>query len=192
MLVNTARNNKELEQILKPALRIAVEYLMQKISEENQYAIMHEVYYGEVSSEEGWYERTGEFAKAWEYQVHSTGNLSNTVEGRFYYAPNVMHYNPSKGQHGTPTGSTAPGIPNIDLSKSSKKYDPDARPYLAEIIYEGLAGHIFGEGYWTKKRNAWEVLEKRLGKTQLKKLFKEALDYAGLKVKSYSSSWRQI
>ena len=169
MVINQAKNNKELEQILKPALKVAVEYLLDKISEENQYAIMHEVYYGAVSAEPGWYERTGEFAKAWETQVHTGSNLENTVEGRFYYSPYLMKYNSAKRQHGSPP----------------EYYEQDVRPYLAEIIYEGLSGSLFGEGCWTKKRDAWAGLEKRLGKMKLRTWMKEGLEKAGLKVRTH-------
>lgn len=173
MTINQARNNRDLEQMLKPAIKLAVEYLLSKISDENQYAIMHEIYYGEVSAEEGWYERTGEFARAWETQVHTGNHLSNTVEGRFYYSPYLMHYDSLKAQHGSPP----------------KYYEQDVRPYLAEIIYQGLSGHLFGQGYWTQKRDAWAVLEKRIGAAQLKKWMKEGFEYAGLNVKSHGMAW---
>lgn len=181
MRINQALNDDELKQVLKPALKTAVEYLLNHISEENQYAIMHEVYYGAVG-EEGWYNRTGEFANAWEKQVHTGRNLNHTVEGRFYYSPNLMKYNPSQGQHGTPTGAPESEIPNLG-------YQQDIRPYLAEIIYQGLSGRVFGDGYWTKKRDAWSLLEKRLGKNVLKKIFKEGLESAGLQIKSYGTPW---
>lgn len=182
MAINQAKNDKEIIQMFKPAIKVAVEYLLDKISEENQYAIMHEIYYGEVSAEEGWYDRTGQFAKAWETQVHTTGNLNKTVEGRFYYSPNLMKYNPAKGQHGSPMGQTEPGVPTV-----KKGYD--VRQSLAEIIYQGLSGEVFGDGYWTKKRDAWAVLEKRIGQAKLKQWMKEGFAKAGINVKSHGTPW---
>lgn len=170
MAINQARSNKDLEQMLKPAIKLAVEYLVQKIWNENRELIRTMIYEDYLPMQ---YERTGEFREAWETQVHTGNHLSNTVEGRFYYSPYLMHYDSLKAQHGSPP----------------KYYEQDVRPYLAEILYQGLAGHLFGEGRWTVSRNVWKSLEKRLGASKLKKWMKEGFAFAGLNVKSHGMAW---
>ena len=57
---------------------------------------------------------------------------------------------------------------------------------LAEIVYEGLAGPIFGQGPWTQKRDAWHALLKKVGSRQMKSWFTEGLKKAGLSFKSHT------
>ena len=94
----------------------------------------------------------------------------------------MLESNESKGQH------------------SSIAYNTWGDPmttYLAEIIYQGLAGDFTGEykyasqnprfagEAWTKKRDAWKQLQDRLGRTLLKKWMKEGFNKAGLNVQSH-------
>ena len=59
---------------------------------------------------------------------------------------------------------------------------------LAEIVYEGLAGPIFGRGPWTKRRDAWSALLNKVGSRQMKTWFTEGLRKAGLDFRSHTFS----
>lgn len=63
-------------------------------------------------------------------------------------------------------------------------------PYLADIVYNGLAGHIFGEGPWTKKRDAWAALEKAVGANKIRQWMKEGMSAAGLNFTSHGGAIR--
>ncbi len=165
---NQIKNNAELNAILMPVLKNVVDYVVQKIWNENRElvrTIVYEAYYPEQ------YERTGEFKEAWDTQVKSTGNY---VEGKFEYDPRLLTVD---GEH---HGSIIDGQPMTT--------------YLAEVIYEGLSGAIYQSGHarnsarfkdqaWTKKRNVWKALLKRLQKENFKRIFEEGLRQQGVNYK---------
>lgn len=183
----TPRNEAELRQILigdtnkpfgygivsklSPPLVVALDYVLQKISERNEELIM-KIIYNNYTPEV--YERTYEFKEAWDYSLSSGGNQ---VLGTFGYsetsiaAGNIMHYNPSLGQHGTPDS----------FGEKVMQAWGDAREYLAEIIYQGKSSHVFGRGAWTRKRDVWSPLIKTVSSNRLYTWFSEGLTYAGLK-----------
>lgn len=135
--------------------------------------------YGVAVPEE--YHRTFEFLHAWNYDVHTyqTGsiyrqNLSDTssmystdvdIEGQYYYDPNMI---------GTMNQYTGQHVSIIDGS--------DIREALADIIFLGEAGHIFGTGYWTQKRNAMKELFSHVTVSKLKKWFTEGCQRAGINI----------
>lgn len=145
-----ARNDSQLRAMLEPALQKAVEYVTEKIWEDNQ-EIVERVVYSAGSPE--MYSRTYTFKEAWEHKAGGGGAIS----AEFMYAPEKLSYHPSVLDSGI-----------------------DIREGLADIIYEGLAGHIFGTGFWTSKRNAFEALQKELGKNKIRKYFEEGMSAAGL------------
>lgn len=166
------RNEVELQSIFIPKLKDAVDYVVQKIWNENRslieqlvYEAQGQGYYNSASaytvnpSIDKEYKRTGEFKEAWDTNVKTMGKY---VEGEFKYDPRKMTVNPALGQHAS--------VVTGDSSTA----------YLADIIYQGLAGYIFGKGYWTKKRNAWSALDKWLTNTQFRKIFEEGMTYAGI------------
>ena len=82
-------------------------------------------------------------------------------------------------------GSTDPDSPNYaqHIGVAGKYRGKDSRAYLADIIYNGIQnGSAFGYGAWSKKRDAWTELVKRVGKRNMKQWFKEGLQKAGLEV----------
>ena len=178
-----ARNDAQLKAMLLPKIKIAVDYLVQKIWKENQ-EIVKQVVYEAYSPKE--YERSGQFKQAWETDVKTAGSV---VEGQFKYDPRLLDVVPEKGQH------------------SSIAYNTEGDPmttYLAEIIYQGLAGDFTGEykyasqnprfagEAWTKKRDAWKQLQDRLDRTLLKKWMMEGFNKAGLSVQSHNKTWGKI
>ena len=175
-----SRNNLQTSQMLIPNIKIAVDYLVKKILEENKVIVTQIVYeaYNPVK-----YQRTNEFKEAWDTKVSTAGNL---VEGEFKYDPRLLTVYPDTGQH------------------SSIAYNTLGDPmttYLADIVYQGLAGDFTGDykyakqnpkfknQEWTKKRDAWNQLEKALGSRLLKQWMKEGFALAGLNVKAHGKAW---
>ena len=149
-------NEAQLVSIFVPKLKEAVNYVVQKIWNENRELVRLIVY---ESYQPSMYERTGEFKEAWDTSVKRVGNY---IEGEFKYDPRIMEVNPFLGQH----ASVITGEPSTT--------------YLADIIYQGLSGHIFGTGYWTQKRDAWSALDKWLSNTTFRKIFEEGMTKAGI------------
>lgn len=98
------------------------------------------------------YGRTYTFRDAWDYELGGGSGIS----ADFHWAPEHLGYHPS-----IVTGD-------------------DIRDGLADIIYQGQAGRILGEGFWTKKRDAFKALQNALGKNQLRKFFEAGMTSAGL------------
>ena len=165
-------NEAQLSNIFVPKLKEAVNYVVQKIWNENRalieqlvYEVQGQGYYGGASAYtenpniDKKYQRTGQFKEAWDTSVKSMGNY---IEGEFKYDSRVMEVNSALGQH----ASVITGEPSTT--------------YLADIIYQGLAGHIFGTGYWTQKRDAWSALDKWLTNSTFRKIFEEGMTKAGI------------
>lgn len=166
------RNENELRALIIPALKQATDYVVQKIWNENRslieeivYNAQGQGYYGKASAYtqnpelDKSYNRTGQFKEAWETDVKTLGDY---VEGEFKYDPRTLEVNYSEWQHGS------------DYLKEPMT------TYLADIIYNGTAGHIFGEGYWTKKRDAWAALDKWLTNRRFRQIFEEGMTKAGI------------
>ena len=164
-MVSNARNDAQVKAMLMPALKDAVDYVVKQILTENEQLIQKIVYDGYTPVE---YDRTGQFKKAWDTNTHITGNK---VTGEMAYDPDKMT---AIGNH---HASIVDGQP--------------IQEYLADIIYEGLAGAIYQEGYakydkrfkgqaWTKKRDVWNALIKWLGPNRIRKLFEEGMRKQGL------------
>ena len=176
MPLSQARNDKEVLAMLHSPIAKAINYVIDKIYDENIGAI-HDVVYMAYSPEE--YERTGDFYRAWGAGTTKVVN-ERTVEGEFKYKPDKMSI-----------GSTDPNSSNYGqhIGVAGKFKDEDARPYLAEIIYNGIKnGSAFGHGEWSKKRDAWEELNKRIGRRKMKQWMKEGLEAAGLKVQMHNKA----
>ena len=151
--------------MLMPVLKQAAKYVAEQILIKNEELVQQIVYDAYNPSE---YERTGEFKKAWNTDAYVTGNVAT---GEFWHDSEKMS---SYDDHHM---SIVDGQP--------------MRDYLADIIYEGLAGAIYQPGYaknykpfkgqaWTKKRDVWKALLGWLKITQLKSLFEEGLRRQGV------------
>lgn len=171
-----ARNDDELRKLLRPFLRDAVDYVVQKLWNENREVIEQVVYRSHAPSE---YNRTHEFANAWETAVHTAAHIKADAEGGLFYKPSLMS-----------VGSADPDSDNYaqHIGVAGKYAGIDSREYLADIIYQGLSGPAFGDGYWRKKRDAWKELNKRIGRRKMKQWFKEGFANAGLDVKMHNEA----
>lgn len=155
------RNETQLQAVIAQALIPVINRVLERIVEDNRNLIQEYIYDNDTPSV---YERTEEFKEAWGKQ--SAEVAGDHVKGEFSYAPDKMSVDPGAFQHG------------------SYYYSPnDIREYLAEIIYQGGAGPLFGEGFWRNKRDVWDRLIKHLGKRQLLSYVSEALRAEGIAFK---------
>ena len=83
------------------------------------------------------------------------------------------------------------GIGEVKNGPNAGKFYGDSREYLADIIYQGLAGDIYGDGFWTEKRDAFERLLKIVGKRNFNKWMIEAMNEVGLNVQSHGGIQRR-
>lgn len=172
-----SKNKLELELVLSSALQKATDYVVTKIWNENR-EIVRTVVYEAYTPEE--YERTGEFREAWNY-THSSHNLPKSgavARSEFYYNPSSMSI-----------GSVDPNSSRYaqHIGVAGKYYGDDSRSYLADIIYNGIAnGSYFGHGGFSKKRDAWKELNKRIGKRKMKQWIKDGMEHAGLSVQAHN------
>lgn len=172
-MASNARNDAQVQSMLMSALKKAVDYVVKQILTENEQMIQQIVYDGYAPVE---YDRTGQFKKAWDTNTHITGS---TVTGEMAYDPDKMT------AYGNHHASIIDGQP--------------MQEYLADIIYEGLVGAIYQQGYakysqrfkgqaWTKKRNVWKALIKWLGPNRMRKLFEEGMRQQGLNFTRHNSA----
>lgn len=160
-------NNNALQAAVVADLKNVVDYVVQKLWEENRDLIQKIVYDGYQPEE---YERTNEFKEAWNTEVKT---LNNFVQGEFKYDSRLLTVDTDNGQH----SSLVDGTPMTE--------------YLAEVIYDGLSGAIYEPGYaknssrfkgqpWANKRDVWSALLKWFNKTKLRQLFEEGMRKEGL------------
>jgi len=163
-LTNLTDENS-IKRFLQPKIEIIVNEILAGIEEWNKKEIERMVY---AKGTPTYYERTEpefNFESAWGGEIKESN--PNYVEGEFSYKPDDM----SLGYE-------------IDGQHSSIITGEDIRPYLAEIIYEGKAGHIFGTGFWTQKRDAWIELLRiaKVDGAKMKTWINRGAKKAGLKI----------
>ena len=160
-------NNNALQAAVVADLKNVVDYVVQKLWEENRDLVQKIVYDGYQPEE---YERTNEFKEAWDTDVKT---LHNAVQGEFKYDSRLLTVDTDNGQH----SSLVDGTPMTE--------------YLAEVIYDGLSGAIYEPGYaknssrfkgqpWANKRDVWSALLKWFNKTKLRQLFEEGMRQQGV------------
>ena len=99
------------------------------------------------------YGRTFDLRDAWKDEANASGASGNAT----------FEYDPSKI------------VANSDITG-------EAVPYLAEIVYQGLAGKIYGEGAWTQARDAWQALLNVCSEQAIQEWFYEGCRQAGLPI----------
>lgn len=159
-----ARNEFQLSSILMPKIQQAVDYVTNKIYEENR-EIVTQVVYEAYSPVE--YNRTGDLRESWKTTSEVSGN---NVRGEFTYDSSKMS-----------TGSIVPGSSDygqhISLVTGESVVDG-----LAAIVYQGISDAVFGPGPWTKKRDAWKKLVETIGPRKISDWMFAGLKGAGLNV----------
>ena len=169
----TARSEQELRNLLSSPIQKAINYVLDKIYDEN-ISVVHDVVYMAYSPED--YNRTGDLYRAWSTESKST---SSAAQGEFKYDYSKMSI-----------GSTDPQSSNFaqHIGVGGDFYGQDARPYLAELIYQGATGSLFGDGAFRKQRDAWAELNKRIGRRKMKQWMKEGMESAGLTVQMHNKA----
>jgi hypothetical protein len=167
-----ARSEQELRNLLRSPIQKAINYVLDKIYDEN-ISVVHDVVYMAYSPED--YNRTGDLYRAWSTESKST---SSAAQGEFKYDYSKMSI-----------GSTDPQSSNFaqHIGVGGDFYGQDARPYLAELIYQGATGSLFGDGAFRKQRDAWAELNKRIGRRKMKQWMKEGMEAAGLTVQMHNA-----
>lgn len=168
MLANQARNDEELIAMIIPELKQAMDYAIQKIWNDNRELIRTVVYESYQPTE---YQRTGEFKEAW---VTDTKAFRNVVQSELKFDPRLLEVNYDKWQHG------------------SKELEEPMTTYLAEVIYQGKSGKMFGDGPWTRRRNVWQQLNKRIGSKKIGQYFEEGMKYFGIQYKNKRGSIKKV
>ena len=168
----TARSEQELRNLLRSPIQKAINYVLDKIYDEN-ISVVHDVVYMAYSPAD--YNRTGDLYRAWSTESKST---SSAAQGEFKYDYSKMSI-----------GNTDPQSSNFaqHIGVGGDFYGQDARPYLAELIYQGATGSLFGDGAFRKQRDAWAELNKRIGRRKMKQWMKEGMEAAGLTVQMHNA-----
>lgn len=144
----------------------ALNYVLSQIVIRNESVIKTYVY-DKYTPEE--YQRTYEFYEAWGQELKYSAT-SGSAEATFYYdGKNIYTVDKDYAIHSTP----------VDDGPS---WWYDARDYLADLIYQGSSGPLFGNGPWRKSRNAWQHLLDTLDSQRLDQWFQKGCQMAGLKV----------
>ena len=154
----------------------AMDYVLQKITERARDRIEVVVYerYTPVV-----YERSGQFLEAWDKFLEAK---TNKVQIGFGHDPEMMDYNPSLGQHGTPDNDLM-GYGNDGYYQYLSDVYGDFRDALADVIFGGNKNQkLFPRGTWTKKRDAWTPIIRTV-ESKIYQWFREGCERAGLKVK---------
>lgn len=169
----TARSEQELRNMLRTPIQKAINYVLDKIYDEN-ISVVHDVVYMAYSPED--YNRTGDLYRAWSKETKST---KSAAKGEFKYDYSKMSI-----------GSTDPQSSNFaqHIGVGGDFYGQDARPYLAELIYQGATGGLFGDGAFRNQRDAWTELNKRIGRRKMKQWMKEGMEAAGLTVQMHNTA----
>lgn len=170
-----ARNESQLKAMLMPRIQQAVDYVTNKIYEENK-QVVQEVVYNAYSPTV--YNRTGELKESW--KTESSITSSNTVRGEFTYDPSKLS-----------VGSLEKGSSNYAQHISVVYQDP-VIDELAKIVYQGISASVFGSGPWTNKRDAWDRLVKQVGNRKISNWMKEGLQAAGLTVVRHTAKIRKF
>lgn len=172
MASNGARNDSQLLAMIMPDFKKVVKYMVDTMLAENR-LLIEDMVYRAYDPEE--YERTGQFKEAWTTDSHVT---SNVATGELKYDPDKLT---SFGNH---HASIIDGQPMDE--------------YLAAVIYEGMSGAIYHQGYakysdqfkgqaWAKSRNVWNALLNYFGEQRFRRYFEKAMSHYGINYKRQAS-----
>lgn len=126
-------NQSELDKAIALQVSIALGYAIDKLLDELKGNI-DRIVYGAGSP--NYYERTMEFEKSWE--TSKPVIKGKFAEAELFQNPMSMSLDRDNYTHGS------------NYPKAN-----DVREGLADIIFNGESGLLFGEGFWTQARDAW-------------------------------------
>lgn len=154
----SAKNSTEFYSLFRIPVKNALDYVMDKVLEEYKDEIDNVVYNNYSPSV---YERTYDFKNSWETE---TMLQSKGAQGELKQDVSSIGVNLDKFQHGS-------------------IYSGSIVDELTDIIFEGLSGPLFGEGFWTNRRDAWTPLIAKLDGGKIDKWFKEGMKKQGIAMK---------
>ena len=128
--------SEEFESVVSKILGDVVSEVVDIIMQNNE-ELINEIVYNPFDPQD--YTRTHDFLHAWDKETKG-------LESEMSYSAKDMTLDKANFIHGSEWAG----------------YQSDVRNALAEIIYDGLSGDLFGDGYWTNKRDAWTPLIKRI------------------------------
>lgn len=145
------KNDEELKKAMAKALSGSSLIAMNQTTDMLQNQIDRVVYHGYTPEV---YEDTFEFLDAWEV-------------GSYEDAGAEVFYNPDYLSINAPVHAsvvTGMGVASV----------------LADWIFEGNSGGLFGNGGWNRARNAWEELDKEMTKTKFRNMYEDAMTTQGI------------
>lgn len=160
--MNTFRNLNELYLMWNKQAIAVVNYVTEKAVE----TIKNEIEKMGIGEGGSFYEPTGEFEEAFTSELASF--VMNEIQGSFFY-----------------DGSKITTVDEENFIHASAYYHDgsgEATYGLAEIIFEGKSGDLFGKGYWTAPRNAWDSASDIIN-NNIDKWFKDAFKQQGIALK---------
>lgn len=165
------QNTSEMISVFEKPMRIAISHVITKMIEEVQNEIdsfgVGTVGFNSV------YEGTGEFREAW------TGTVTPSMIERMYDV--AISSVTAIGEMGYDS-SLIKTSDEANFIHGSRYSNKDAKELLPYIIFEGKAGDFFGNGFWTKERDAWDKSCKRFEKS-FSKWLKEGFAISGISIK---------
>lgn len=138
-------SEEELRKAMSEALSGASLHTMEETKSMLQVHIDEEVY-GNYSPEV--YPRSEEFSEAWETESQGVGA--------------EMHYEPDYLSVAAPVHAsilTGAGVTSV----------------LADWIFEGNSGGLFGNGGWNRSRDAWKALDKEMTNTRFRRMYEAGM-----------------
>lgn len=152
----------ELDKALQPILKSVVEAVGKKAEAKVKEYIESEVYsYHGNYYYDGTGNRTGEFKESW--TTSDAKNIGDGYQVEVSSDPSKMRFDADTFLHGS--------------------YAGDVRGFLGEIINEGLAGSLFGSGFWDEKRPFFDkTIQDLVDNGLIDKWFKEEFLKHGITV----------
>ena len=146
-------NEEEITKAISNGIKIAVQHTVDTIKDENEEAILSEVYDKYSPS---WYSRTYDFVDAWDTKV--TGG-SKSVEGEMFYESSFI---------GLGSQETGEHVSVVDGSSQAQN--------MPELLYQSAQGCIDRPTH----RDAWKVLDIKLTNRHMRSIIEAGLSKSGL------------
>lgn len=151
--------NKGLEIILKEIVEVVAKKVEAKVKEHidsDVYSFSGSQYYNSTGN------RTGEFKDSW--TASDAKPIPGGYQAEIASDPSRMQFNAETFLHGS--------------------YAGDVREYLGEIINDGLAGSLFGDGFWRSKRPFFDnTVQELMDGGLIRQWFIEEFRRRGIEVK---------
>jgi len=158
------KNDTDLNILLADIVEKVILHISQDISDRLQAQIEKDVF----TTPNEWYERTGEFEKAWKWTNVQKG--ITTITRELYYDTSEVRWNPDRWEHGNPGESAVDNLADI-LNLAFNNY---AAGYTSDLM--------FGKRHFSHKRRPyWKNLISTLfDGGELDKMFEAELNKYGL------------